>query len=233
MSFTLDSAGRGKFIVVEGSDGSGKHTQATLLLKHLKLRQLEIELLSFPKYDTPFGELVAKYLRGEYGSLNDLTPEIPAMLYAIDRFQIKDTLEKGLTAGHWFIADRYTQSNLGHQGAKFSGTERKLFIGWLAAMESRLPQPDLVVYLHVPVEVSQELMKNRQHKDYMGDDKTQDIHEVDTDYQHRVVETYLELAADQDNWIVIDCIDKHSGELYTIENIHRKIVQVVTDKLGL
>jgi dTMP kinase len=233
MSLDLKTRQRGKFIVIEGGDSSGKHTQAELLLKHIQLRQSNIELLSFPKYDTPFGDLVAKYLRGEYGSLHELPPEIPSLLYAMDRYQVKDALEKGLVAGKWFIADRYTQSNLGHQSAKFSGEERKRFITWLEHMESRLPQPDLIIYLHVPVEIAQELMQNREHKKYMDADKNQDIHELDKDYQQRVVDTYLELATARDNWVVIDCIDKSENKLKTIQRIHQDIVKIVNERLGI
>ena len=233
MTLALETRQRGKFIVIEGGDSSGKHTQAELLLKHLQLRQLNIELLSFPKYDTPFGGLVAKYLRGEYGSLQDLPPEIPSLLYALDRYQVKEILKHGLESGKWFIADRYTQSNLGHQGAKLKGEDRARFIAWVESMESRLPQPDLILYLHVPVALAQELMQTREHKKYLDSDKNQDIHELDTEYQTRVVETYLELAKSRDNWVVIDCVDKKDNKIKTIERIHREIVKIIAERLGI
>ena len=182
----------GKFIVIEGADSAGKHTQAKLLMDHLKMKLSEIELLSFPQYDTPFGSLVAKYLRGEYGTLSELPPEIPCLLYAMDRYQVRDKLVSSLASGKWLIADRYTQSNFGHQGAKLdSGTERNKLIAWVESMESRLPQPDFVIYLHVPVEVTQKLINTREHKSYLKDGTNQDIHELDTEYQQRVIDTYL------------------------------------------
>ena len=233
MNAMLGPSQRGRFIVIEGGDSAGKHTQATLLLKHLQLQQKEIELLSFPKYDTPFGSLIAKYLRGEYGALDEIPPEIPSLLYALDRYQVKDILDHGLAAGKWFIADRYTQSNLGHQGAKLTGEERNRFIAWIETLESRLPQPNLVIYLLVPVEVAQELMKTREHKKYMEADMNQDIHEMDIQYQQRVIDTYLELSAARDNWVVINCVDQSNNTLRSIERIHRDIVQIVNKKFGL
>lgn len=223
----------GRFIVFEGGDSSGKHTQAELLLKHLQVKLKDIELLSFPQYDTPFGALVAKYLRGEYGSLTELPPEIPCLLYALDRYQVKDKLESGLASGKWYIADRYTQSNLGHQGAKLSGEERRKLIAWVETMESRLPQPDLVIYLHVPIDIAQKLMETREHKSYLTADTNQDIHELDLEYQQQVVDTYLELAKARDNWVVIACFDSKNNELRSIEDIHEEVVEVVKDKLGI
>ncbi len=233
MTSGLTSIQPGKFIVIEGGDSAGKHTQAKLLLKHLQLHISNIELLSFPQYDSPFGALVAKYLRGEYGSLQEIPPEIPCLLYALDRFQVKDKLEKGLANGSWFIADRYTQSNFGYQGAKFNGENRKQFISWIEVLESRLPQPDLVIYLHVPVAVTQKLMENRSHKNYLESNKNQDIHEIDPNYQQRVIDTYLELASERDNWVVIECFDKKSNELRNIETIHREVVNSVNERLNL
>jgi dTMP kinase len=223
----------GKFIVIEGGDSSGKHTQAQLLFKHFKSKQIEVEFLSFPQYDSPFGELVAKYLRGEYGTMSELPPEIPCLLYALDRFQVKDKLEKGLSAGNWYIADRYTQSNFGHQGAKLAGAERKKLIAWIEALESRLPQPDLVIYLHVPVSVSQQLMSNREHKSYLDEETVKDMHELDPEYQQRVVETYLELAESRQDWVVISCVNPKSNELRSIDDIHQEVVDNVINKLDV
>jgi len=231
-SVTLEQT-RGKFIVLEGGDSTGKNTQAKLLLKHLKLQKLTIEFLSFPQYDTPFGELIAKYLRGEYGRLHEVAPEIPCLLYALDRYQVRDKLEAGLSSGTWFIADRYTQSNLGYQGAKFQGKERLQFITWLEAMEQRLPQPDLVIYLYLPIKIAQKLMEGRKQKKYLDPGKNQDIHELDLAYQQQVVETYLELAANRENWVVIECVDKKELKIKSIEKIHHDITQTVNNKLGI
>jgi dTMP kinase len=233
----VDQPSHGKFIVIEGGDSAGKHTQAELLLRHLQLTHGELELLSFPQYDTPFGELVAKYLRGEYGSLEEVPPEIPCLLYALDRYQAQQKLTTGLNSGKWFIADRYTQSNFAHQGAKFDGEARSNLIAWVESLESRLPQPDLVIYLHVPVDVAQKLMQAREHKTYLSSDTNQDIHELDVTYQQRVINTYLELARARKNWVVVECIDrgKESGPniecLRSIDDIHQEIVTIVSERM--
>jgi dTMP kinase len=224
---------RGNFIVIEGGDSVGKNTQAKLMLKHLQRNGLTVELLSFPQYDSPFGSLVAKYLRGEYGSLSEVPPEIPCLLYALDRYQFKDDIENGLRSGKWYLADRYTQSNLAHQGAKLSGQARKDLLTWIQNVEHRLPQPDLVIYLHVPVKLSQELMNNRKHKDYLGIDKTQDIHEQDQEYQQAVVDMYLELASEFENWVVVECVDDVNNKLLGIEIIHHRIAKKIEQKLGI
>ncbi len=225
--------GRGKFIIIEGGDASGKNTQAQLLLKHLQHHGFDIELISFPMYDTHFGSLVAQYLRGEFGSISEVPIEIPSLLYALDRYQIKNKLEDNLRNGKWFIADRYTQSNLAHQGAKLAGEEREKFLDWILAVERRLPQPDLVIYLHVPVEISKKLMDNREHKSYLSSKTSRDIHEQDTEYQKRVVEMYLELSKKFDNWVVIDCLGKSQDKLEPIEIIHQKILKSLENKLGM
>jgi dTMP kinase len=223
----------GKFIVIEGSDSAGKHTQAKLLVKHLQRQNIDTELISFPQYDTDFGKLVARYLRGEFGSLSEVPPEIPSLLYALDRYQAKGKLEEQLKDGKWLVADRYTQSNLAHQGAKLSGEAREKLLSWIEQVEQRLPQPDLVVYLHVPVELAQTLMKTRQHKSYLGQGEKQDIHEVDTVYQQRVVEMYLSLANNRDNWAVIECVDSEKQKLLAIEVIHHRIAKALEQNLHI
>jgi dTMP kinase len=224
---------RGKLIIIEGGDASGKNTQAKLLLKHLQRQGFDIELISFPLYDTPFGTLVAKYLRGEFGSMSEVPIEIPSLLYALDRYQVKNRLENTIQGGKWIIADRYTQSNLAHQGAKLAGDEREKFINWILAVERRLPQPDLVMYLHVPVEISKKLMESRAHKSYLSSETTHDIHEQDTEYQNRVVDMYLKLSNKHENWVVIDCLDKSGNKLESIEIIHHRLLKVLEEKLGV
>ncbi len=221
----------GKFIVLEGIDSAGKKTQAQLLEKYLSDdKSLKVKLLHFPQYDTTFGALVGKYLRGEYGKIDELPPEIPCMLYALDRYQFKDQLIDDLSNDIYYISDRFTQSNFGFQGAKLQDKARWEFILWIEQLESRLPQPDLVIYLHIPVEVSQKLMAARQDKEYLKG-AAQDIHEADLDFQKQVVETYLELAQDRNNWVVIDCVS--DNELRSIEDIQSELQKIVIENLGI
>ncbi len=221
----------GKFIVLEGIDSVGKKTQAQLLETYLKdSKGIKIKLLHFPQYETAFGALVGKYLRGEYGKLDEIPPEIPCLLYALDRYQFKDQLINDLRDGIYYISDRYTQSNFGFQGAKLQDQARRDLILWLEQLESRLPQPDLVLYLHIPVEISQKLMASRKDKDYLHG-AAQDIHEGDLDFQNQVVETYLQVAKDRNNWVLIDCVK--DNELRSIEDIQTEIQNVVAERLKL
>jgi dTMP kinase len=220
----------GRFIVIEGIDSVGKKTQTELLKKYLIEKGFETKLFHFPQYDSKFGNLVGNYLRGEYGNLDELIPEIPCLLYALDRYQIRDLLIKDLRNDVFYVADRYTQSNIGFQGAKLQDQARWDLILWIEQVESRLPQPDLVIYLHIPVEISQKLMASRSQKEYLkGAD--QDMHEADPEYQKQVVETYLEVAEGRINWVVIDCVV--NDELRSVDDIQTEIQNVIKTKLGL
>jgi dTMP kinase len=112
-------------ILIEGTDSSGKSTQSALLMKELQAMGKDVEKVKFPAYDTPFGEMVARYLRGEFGKLNEVPPEVASLLYTIDRYQFKDALFKKLGEGKILVTDRYLQSNIAYQGAKFSGEEKR------------------------------------------------------------------------------------------------------------
>ena len=220
----------GRFIVLEGIDSAGKKTQTQLLEKYLSENGYKTKSLHFPQYDTKFGKLVGNYLRGEYGKLDELPPEIPCLLYALDRYQFKDQLIADLRNDVYYVADRYTQSNLGFQGAKLQDQAKWDLILWIEQLESRIPQPDLIIYLHIPVEISQKLMATRSKKDYLQG-ATQDMHEADIEYQKRVVATYLEVAKGRPNWVVIDCVA--DNELKSVDDIQSEIQDVVKAKLSI
>jgi dTMP kinase len=223
------SEAKGKLIVIEGADASGKRTQAELLLTHLRDKGVDSEYIEFPQYDTPFGSLVAKYLRGELGELEGIPPEIPAMLFALDRYQFRHDIEEILAKGTYLIANRYIESNLGFQAAKFEGSEKAQFIKWLDKLEERLPQADIVFYLHLPVEHSQKLIAGREDKDYLQG-RVKDIHEQDVEYQKKVAETYLEVARQRtDKWIVIECA--RDGDVKTREEVSKEIISKLDEAL--
>jgi dTMP kinase len=219
---------KGKFVVVEGSDASGKKTQVTLLLANLKERGVATRLLDFPTYESVFGELISKYLRGEFGPLDEIPPEIPSMFYALDRLQYKDSIIEDLEEGLFLVANRYCQSNWAYQGAKFQDPNtRKEFISWLQKLESRIPQPDLVFYLHTPESVAQKLLENREDKGYLKGEKM-DIHESDRSYQVAVTHVYLELAHEADNWVVVECAG--NGEMRSTEDINKEMMGILENK---
>src|SRR5579863_3782808 len=141
---------RGKFIVLEGIDGSGKGTQLEMLARAFALRGIAFSQVSFPRYDGFFGKLVARFLNGEFGPLAAVDPHFSALLYAGDRWESRPALENDLAAGRTLLADRYIASNLAHQGARTRRETRREFLTWLKQLEYEvyaLPAEDLVVYL--------------------------------------------------------------------------------------
>ena len=189
-----------------------------------------IEGIHFPHYETPGGKMVAKYLRGEFGKLNEVTPEFAALLYSIDRYWLKDNLNETLKT-KTILSDRYAESNLGFQGAKFEGKEREDIIEWMKNIDSRLPQPDLIVFLDLPSEAAMHLSHEKESpqapgggRDYLKG-KSHDLHEESKTYQEKVREVYLQVA-EKDGWNIIKCGEQDENgnwKIKTIEDIHNEI----------
>jgi dTMP kinase len=213
---------KGKFIVIEGGDCTGKTTQVELLVKMFKGLGREIVYLDFPTYEkTPGGTTVKWYLEGKFGDLDTVPPEVGALTYSLDRYQFAKDNQKALNDGKMLIANRYTQSNIGHQGSRFKAKERLAFIDWIEKVESRMPQPDVVVYLDLPVEIAQKLKEKR------GDIKgagEKDIHEKNIQHLKDARECYLETAK-RKGWIIIDCKLKDKDEIRSVKDIHREITE--------
>ena len=200
---------KGRLIVIEGADSSGKYTQSKLLVERLEKEGNEVAFFSFPRYETFFGKIVKKYLQGEFGSLEDVKPELASLLYSLDRFDAMPEIEKLLGQGKVVVCDRYIASNIAHQAAKFEGVQRKQFIEWLECVESRLPNPDLTIFLDLPVNVSTNLMKSRQ--------REKDIHELNPGYLEATRQVYVELSK-KGSWQRIECASglgiKPRGEIH-------------------
>jgi len=217
------------FIVFDGLDSSGKHTQAELLVEYLKGKGKDVELINFPTYqDSPLGIFVAKYLKGEFGSKEDIGPEIGSMIYAIDRYQSKEKLAKKLSEGKTIIADRYITANV-FQAAKVEGDERFEVWNWIKQMESRLPQPDVIIIPDVLPEVSQKHFDNRDVKNQLMDKGEKDIHEQDVSYQGKVRQLYLELA-EREDWIVVKSYNE-SGQFRPKQEIHEEILEKIGGRI--
>lgn len=199
----------GKFIVIDGSDGSGKKTQSDLLIESLKKAGYETAYYDFPDYDSFFGKMVGRYLNGEFGEADQVSPYLGSLLYAGDRWQAGQQIEKDLALGKIVISNRYTQSNMGHQAAKISNLEEKeKYLQWLEELEFniyKIPKPDLVLFLHVPVEISQNLFAGKGERKYTKSVK--DIHEGNVDFMERSVNEYLRLAEKYSEWRRIDCTE--------------------------
>jgi len=212
---------RGKFILFEGGDSCGKKTQTALLAERLKKEGKKIEIVHFPTYQkTPLGIFVAKYLKGDFGSKESITPEIGSLFYSLDRYQFQKELEEKLRSGINIISDRYTASNI-FQAAKLEGDERFKIWEWIKAIDSRIPQPDATIILNVPAKISKELtMKKEQKNDLMKKGEV-DIHEADLEYQEKVRKTYLEIAQ-REEWLIVNCC-RQDGEFIPPEEIHNEI----------
>lgn len=217
---------KGKLIVFEGLDGSGKLTQFRILKKKLEDNDYEVVTFDFPLYDTSFGGMVAKYLRGEFGEKDELAPEIPVILFALDRYKVRDDIKKCLEEGKIVLMNRYKTSNLGFHGARFKHEkERWEFIKWLDHLESRMPDPDLVIFLDVPREFAKDLVKlgSRDLRTYL--DGREDIHEADDPYQSEVERLYRELAQKRKEWKRINCIKNNT--LVSIEEVSERVWEIV------
>lgn len=217
---------KGTLIVLEGIDGSGKETQASLLEKKLRQEKREVMHVSFPDYDSPSSSLVKMYLKGDFGkNPEDVNPYAASLFYAVDRFasyrmKWKDFYQKGGI----IIADRYTTSNMVHQMTKYEDKKaRKDFLAWLEKTEYEeleLPRPDLVILLDIPLSVSEGLVKKRA---LQGG--SMDIHEQHLDYLKKCCGAYQELV-DRYGWKRISCT--RDGKLRSIEAIGIDVAQAAT-----
>jgi dTMP kinase len=218
---------RGKFIVLEGIDGSGKRTQLDMLARAFASRNVPFAQISFPRYDGFFGKLAARYLNGEFGSLEAVDPHFSALLYAGDRFEAKPSIESDLASGKILLADRYIGSNLAHQGARAPREKRTEFLQWLRQLEYQvyaLPAEDLVIYLRVPPAEAHRLIGEKGARSYTN--LQRDIQESNLAHLEATSEVYDQLAQ-QPNWLRIECYDTAAKALRAPESIHQEILAAV------
>ena len=217
---------RGKFIVLEGIDGSGKRTQLEMLVRAFASRGVACSQISFPRYDGFFGKMAGQYLNGDFGPLEAVDPHFSALLYAGDRFEAKPRIESDLASGQTVVADRYIGSNLAHQSARVPTEKRAEFLQWLKQLEYQvyaLPAEDLVIYLRVPPAEAHRLVGEKAARDYTK--LRHDIHESDLAHLQATSEVYDQLAH-QPNWLKIECYDASADALRSAESIHQEILAV-------
>jgi len=220
------------FIVIEGLDGSGKSTQIKLLLNHLEGKNIPFRFIHFPRTESPvYGELIARFLRGDFGEMATVHPYLVALIFAGDRNEARDTIKKWLDKGYFVLLDRYVNSNIAYQCAKLeSARDRDKLSQWIRHLEyeyNQIPQPDKSIFLDVPFDFTQEKLTAER----MGEDRDylngqQDIHEDDLGFQRRVREVYLELCAEDDNVVKIDCY-KENHEMLAPDEIFTRIRNVL------
>ena len=218
---------KGKLIVIEGLDGSGKSTQIEVLKN--KLSGENIHQIKLPDYDSPSCTLVKMYLGGEFGkNPEDVNAYAASAFYAVDRFaNYKIKWKEYYDKGDIIISDRYTTSNAYHQATKIPEKKRNEFFEWLEDFEYNLiaiPKPDIVIYLDMPVEISQKMMSER----YKGDEEKKDIHEANVSYLIQCRDAALS-AAKALNWKVIKCNDGDKPR--TIDDIGDEIFAIVSKEI--
>lgn len=210
----------GKFIVIDGTDGSGKTTQLKLLKDKLEAEGYVVELADFPQYNTKSAGLIEEYLSGKYGQANEVGPYKASIFYAVDRFDASKQIKEWVADGKIVLSNRYTSSNLGHQGGKIDNPlERKIFFNWLYDLEYKIfeiPKPDLTLILQVEPEISFLLAKNRGREDWRG--KSVDIHENNFNHLKKAEQTYLEIANNLPGFKLIKCTKNQ--EIMKPEEIH-------------
>ncbi len=219
----------GKLIVLEGTDGSGKATQTAALLERLQHEGVDCRKIEFPRYQEESSALIREYLRGDFGNKpSDVNAFAASTFYAVDRYaSYQQDWGSYYRQGGLVIADRYTTANAVHQGSKLQGTERTDFFDWLFDYEYRLlglPKPDLVIYLDVPVDQTEQNMHRREIQTGI----TADIHERDDDYL-RACRVAAGEAAARFGWKKIACTK--DGAMRSIEEIHEDVYRAVKEVL--
>lgn len=224
--------GKGKFIVIDGTDGSGKTTQTALLVEKLKSAGYLVEVADFPQYGQKSAGLVEEYLNGKFGTADEVGPYRGSIFYACDRYDASFKIKKWLNEGKVIISNRYVTANMGHQGGKIKdGLERKTYFDWLYNLEYEIfaiPRPDLNIILHVDAAVAQKLVDNKGARDYVGGTK-RDIHENDLEHLRNAEKVYLEIAKTFPNFALIECT--RDNQIMPKDEIHsllwNKVIELI------
>ncbi|MFH1316547.1 MAG: dTMP kinase [Candidatus Woesearchaeota archaeon] len=212
---------KGRLIVIEGIDGSGKATQTKILLNHLKKNKIKCSSFSFPNYSTKYGKLIRKCLSGELGSIDEVDPYYFASLYSEDRKLASENIKKDLKNGKIVVIDRYAYSNF-HQMSKLPEKEQPAFLRWIIKNEfknNKLPKEDLLLYLYIPVKDVLRLIKKR------SKNKKLDIHEDNEKHLKDTQDIFLDQAKKNKSWHKIDCTKNNN--VLSKKEISSKINKIV------
>lgn len=223
---------QGIFIVIEGSDGSGKGTQFKLIADRLKAQGHDIATYDFPQYDQESSYFVREYLNGNYGSADSLGAYTPSLFFALDRFQAAQSIKKDLAAGKIVLSNRFIGANLAHQGQKIDDeAERTKYYNWLYDLEFNIlgiPKPDVNIVLIVPADIAQKLVDQKDARSYT--DKKRDIHEADLNHLQRAVAAYEKLCEQfPEQFIAIS--GTQGRELLSIPEVTERIWDKIATRL--
>lgn len=222
---------RGKLIVLEGIDGSGKHTQLEMLARAMRERGVAHTTIDFPRYDGFFGKMVARYLNGDFGTLAEVDAHFSALLFAGDRLENKKHLESLLNEGRLVLADRYIASNLAHQGARVARRKTNEFLRWLERLEYEvygLPREDLVIYLRLPAVQAQKMVSKKNARSYTR--RRRDLQEANLAHLKTAAGIFERLAR-QRNWSTVECVAGRKSELRSPDDIHRDVMAVLQSRV--
>jgi dTMP kinase len=227
---------KGKLIVIDGIDGSGKATQVGLLEKRLKKEKIKVKTIDFPRYyNNFFGKLIGEYLSGKYGDFIGMDPRIASVLYAADRYESSKDIKEWLDQGYTVIADRYVSANQIHQAGKIDDPKtRKNFLKWLDDMEYstfKIPRPDLTIFLDVPFEVSSMWLKKKilgRKKKYLKGKK--DVAEDNLMHLKNSRNSALNLEKQNKNWERVECC---KGMVCMLpEAVHEEVYKIVSKTIS-
>jgi dTMP kinase len=221
---------RGKLIVLDGTDGSGKDTQTDLLLKAAQKRGLSAAIIRFPSHGETFSGRVIRdeYLTGKLGDLADCHPKLVCYLYAVDRFEQQAALNKLLSSHDLVIATRYVISNIAYQAARIPEADRMDFRQWAETLDydvMKNPKEDAVVFLSLPVDLATQLIEKRN----AGKQVARDLHDENKSYQRDVLSEYQTLCSSHDHWYQVDC--ELDGGIRTIDDIAQQLDQLVFEQI--
>ena len=220
------------FVVIEGLDGAGKSTQINLLQNWLGKKRIAYKYLHFPRTDSQFfGEMIARFLRGEFGDISTVDPYIVALLYAGDRMDAASIIKTWIKSGNLVLVDRYVFSNIAFQCAKLlNPDEKKLLRKWILKLEYEyynIPKPDITLFLNVPFKfTAQRLSSAREGSEREYLNGKQDIHEANLEFQNRVREVYLQEVDSDENIEIINCY-RSDNMILTPEKIFEKILKTL------
>ena len=225
-------SGKGRLIVIEGSDGSGKATQSRALVRRLRVQNIPAERIAFPGYRRSFfGRMAGEYLRGEFGAAAD--PRLISLLYAGDRWEAKERIARWLAEGRMVVCDRYVDSNKAHQGARLRRpASRGKFLDWVDRLEYGvfgLPRPDFTIFLHVPPPTADRLIARKAPRAYLNG-KRRDIHESDPRHLRDAERIYLQLASSRParEGALIECTE--SGRLLSKSQVAERIWRAIAQR---
>lgn len=217
----------GKFIVIDGTDGSGKATQTELLAAYLRKEGYEVEVADFPQYGQKSAALVEEYLNNKYGQVDAY---VASIFYAVDRFDASFKIRQWLADGKMVISNRYVTANAGHQGGKISDrAERVKYFKWLDNIEYNIfciPKPDLNIILHVPAKLAQKLVdkKPKEVRAY-ANGKKRDLHEKSLKHLENAEKVFLEIAELFPNTKLVECWEE--GKLLAPAEVHNRVWNLV------